>query len=170
MSRMHENLTRRDFVKPVSIVTAEVCTKSGKLENPGVCSHDPRGSMLITEYFAAGTEPKETCDHHASVSLCSVSGMPAGPYCPSRYAGVRIIGGSSDSEDGPYLYSGNIYRTCTLHASGYQAPVDDTTSEDENTEDETTVDEEESPGTVEDDIFVHDSEEEEGEENGSENL
>ena len=56
--------------------------------------------------------------HHAAVRVCAASGMLAGPYCPGRsYASsVRIIGGSPDSADGPYLYTGNL-RKCTVHTS-----------------------------------------------------
>ena len=51
MSRIHENLSAKDFTKPDGIVTAQVCKKSGKLAIGGVCDCDPRGSMVYTEYF-----------------------------------------------------------------------------------------------------------------------
>ena len=38
--------------KPSGIVERAVCKKSGKLPIEGVCDNDPRGSMVITEYFA----------------------------------------------------------------------------------------------------------------------
>lgn len=131
MSRIHENLPERDFTKPSDILTAEVCKKSGKLPVEDICANDPRESMVITEYFANGTLPEEPCDNHAAVSICSVSGMPAGPYCPSTYhTAVCIINGSEDSEDGPYLYNGDLTKTCTVHTEASVLPEEDTVTDD----------------------------------------
>lgn len=118
MSRIHEGLAYKEFDMPAGIVSAEVCKKSGMLPKDGVCQHDPRGDMVVTEYFAEGTVPEEPCEHHTSARICPSSGMLAGPYCPGgAYASsVRIVGGSPDSEDGPYLYTGSR-RTCNIHTS-----------------------------------------------------
>lgn len=118
MSRIHEGLEYKEFKMPSGIITADVCKKSGMPVKEGVCIHDPRGSMLTTEFFAEGTVPEDECVHHASVRVCASSGMLAGPYCPggSYASAVRIIGGSADSEDGPYLYTGSL-ATCTVHTS-----------------------------------------------------
>lgn len=147
MSRIHEGLDYKEFEMPSGIVTAEVCKKSGMPVKEGICTNDPRGDMKYTEYFAKGTVPEEECVHHASVRVCSVSGMLAGPYCPGTTfsSSVRIIGGSPDSEDGPYLYTGSL-NTCSIHASdpldgqepgdhtGSTEPPDDTAEPpDENT-------------------------------------
>lgn len=71
MTRVHESLSDPGFTVPDSIETAEVCRKSGKLPVSGVCSSDPRGTAVYTEYFAKGTVPTETCDHHTRVTICS---------------------------------------------------------------------------------------------------
>lgn len=125
MSQIHDGLKYKDFEMPSGIITAEVCKKSGMPAQEGVCVHDPRGSMLTTEFFAKGTVPEDVCVHHAAIRVCSVSGRLAGPYCPGRsYASsVRIIGGSPDTEDGPYLYTGNLL-TCTMHTRENTAPPD----------------------------------------------
>lgn len=140
MSQIHEGLEYKDFEMPSGIITAEVCKKSGMPAQEGVCSHDPRGSMLTTEFFADGTVPEDVCVHHASVRVCGVSGMLAGPYCPGGTYGssVRIIGGSSDSEDGPYLYTGNL-NTCTMHTSASVVQPDPSEG-DTITDDETQTD------------------------------
>lgn len=136
MSQIHEGLEYKEFKMPSGIITAEVCKKSGMPAQDGVCNHDPRGSMVTTEYFAEGTVPEDVCVHHASVRICGVSGMLAGPYCPgtSNASSVRIIGGSPDSEDGPYLYTGNL-NTCTVHTSESTVQQDpsegDTTADDD---------------------------------------
>lgn len=118
MSQIHEGLEYKEFKMPSGIITAEVCKKSGMPVQEGICSKDPRGSMVTTEFFAEGTVPEDECVHHAAVRVCAVSGGLAGPYCPGGVlsASVRIIGGSPDSADGPYLYTGKL-STCTVHTS-----------------------------------------------------
>ena len=74
MTRVHESLSDPGFTVPDSIETADVCRTSGKLPVSGVCSSDPRGTAVYTEYFAKGTVPAETCDHHTRVTICSASG------------------------------------------------------------------------------------------------
>ena len=51
MSRIHENLPYEDFTKPEGITSLTVCKVSGLLPIEGICDTDPRGSMLVTEYF-----------------------------------------------------------------------------------------------------------------------
>lgn len=123
MSRIHEGLEYKDFTQPDGIVTATVCKKSGKLAVEGLCDCDPRGSMVETEYFAAGTEPTEVCDHHISATICTASGMLAGEFCPAetRQTSVYIIGGSPNTEDGPYLLS-DTQNQCTVHTAASVIP------------------------------------------------
>ena len=113
MNRIHEDLEYKDFEMPENIIEVAVCKESGKLPIEGVCDCDPRGSAVIMEYFAEGTEPTEYCDHHTLANYCTASGMLAGSYCPASTitTGVAIIGGSIESEDAPYL----IGNTCTAH-------------------------------------------------------
>lgn len=122
MSRIHEGLPDPGFPQPDGIVTASVCSKSGKLAIPGICDADPRGSMVYTEYFAAGTEPTEPCDHHYAASICTVSNMPAGPGCPAGavHQGVYILGGSLGTDDTPYLlpFDPTQTGTCPVHSGG----------------------------------------------------
>ncbi|MCR5272149.1 MAG: PBP1A family penicillin-binding protein [Lachnospiraceae bacterium] len=118
MSRLHENLEYKDFEMPDSIVTAQVCKKSGKLAISGVCEADPRGSMVITEYFDEATVPTEYCDHHCSLTICAESGYQAGDYCPMelRIPSVYILGGDAGSADDPYRISlENATTLCPVH-------------------------------------------------------
>lgn len=123
MSRIHEGLEYKDFSQPDGIVTATVCKKSGKLAVEGLCDCDPRGSMVETEYFAAGTEPTEVCDHHISATICTASGLLANEFCPAenRQTSVYIIGGSPNTEDGPYLLT-DTQNQCTLHTAASVIP------------------------------------------------
>lgn len=126
MGRLHENLEYRDFTQPEGITSAAVCKKSGKLAVEGLCDADPRGSMVETEYFAAGTVPTEYCDHHVSATICTASGMLANEFCPAenRQGGVYIVGGSPDTEDGPYLLSTSLSQEnyCTVHTAATMIP------------------------------------------------
>ena len=83
MTRVHEGLSDPGFTVPDSVEKAEICRKSGKLAVSGVCSADPRGNAVYTEYFAKGTVPTEACDHHVQVTVCSASdGLPTA-NCPA---------------------------------------------------------------------------------------
>ena len=57
MSQIHEGLSTGEFTQPSGIVTAQVCSQSGKLAVAGLCDEDPRGSQVITEYFSADNVP-----------------------------------------------------------------------------------------------------------------
>ncbi|MCR4716737.1 MAG: transglycosylase domain-containing protein [Lachnospiraceae bacterium] len=95
-----------DFEKPDNIVAVNICRKSGKLAVNGVCNHDPRGTMVRTEYYVKGTEPTESCDVHTKISVCNKSNLPASEYCPKDDLSSRIyitrpkdsVGITSDSE------------------------------------------------------------------------
>ena len=105
MTRIHENKEYKDFEKPSGIVSAEVCKKSGKLPIENVCSNDPRGSMVYSEYFESGTISDAACDHHTTMTICSESGMPVSEYCPEslRVTRVCMIGGDPSTQDGEYM-------------------------------------------------------------------
>ena len=120
MKQIHQNVESRDFTEPDGIVTAEVCKKSGKLPEENVCDHDPRGSMVYTEFFTTDSVPTETCDHHVKLDICKESGLPAGEFCPSYdiEQKVFITGGSKDTDDGKYLItSWETKGTCDVHKS-----------------------------------------------------
>ena len=122
MQRIHENLPRKEFTQPSGIVTAQVCKKSGKLGvNPGCSAMRIREALwFILEYFDKDSVPKETCDHHVKLDICSASGQIAGEYCPAenRVPTVFIIGGTAETEDGPYLITEEALNTvCSVHTS-----------------------------------------------------
>ncbi len=161
MSRVHENLKYKEFKMPSKIITAEVCKKSGMPAKRWVCKNDPRGDMVISEYFVEGTMPEEECDHHVAIRICASSGMPAGSYCPrTSYASdVMIVGGSPDSEDGPYLYSGNYGNYCNIHTEppAVDTPVDDTGIDDTGVDDTNTDDNTNADDTSTDDTNTDDT-------------
>lgn len=83
MSRIHENLEYQSFPMASGIVTATVCSKSGKLPIAGVCD-----GCTKTEYFAEGTVPTEYCDVHYYSNICLYSGLTATDECPFKQASV----------------------------------------------------------------------------------
>ena len=116
MTRVHEGLADPGFTVPDSVETAEICRKSGKLAIPGVCSADPRGSAVYTEYFAKGTVPTEVCDHHTRATVCSDSGMLATEFCPNRTTGVVMTipaGETTVTDDSLFA----LPDRCTVHDS-----------------------------------------------------
>lgn len=103
-----KNEKKISFKKPSSIVTANVCKKSGKLAIDGVCDHDPRGNMIVTEYFEKGTVPTQTCDTHVAVEICKKSDSLANKHCPEKYRKqkfyiVRQKNSPGITADTPYL-------------------------------------------------------------------
>ncbi len=83
MSKIHENLEYKSFPTSSGIVTATICSKSGKLPITSVCD-----GCVRTEYFAEGTVPTEYCDVHYFSNTCQYCGLPAAEECPFKQASV----------------------------------------------------------------------------------
>ncbi|MDE7323877.1 MAG: transglycosylase domain-containing protein [Lachnospiraceae bacterium] len=83
MSKIHENLEYQSFPMAGGIVTASICSKSGRLPIAGVCD-----GCIKTEYFAEGTVPTEYCDVHYYSNVCLYSGLAAADECPFKQASV----------------------------------------------------------------------------------
>lgn len=140
MEKVHEGLAVKDFTKPDGLVTASICMESGKLAG-SLCSSDPRGSRVRTEYFEKGTAPTESCNVHRSISYCTVSNMPAGKFCPATVTKTQVgivrpvpYTGSANIADKQYeLHSAGS--TCNVHTSESSAEETETTTDTEgNTE------------------------------------
>lgn len=103
MTRVHEGMSDPGFTPPDSIETAQICRKSGKLPVSGVCTNDPRGNAVYTEYFAKGTVPTEVCNNHVRATVCAESHYLPTPFCPERTTAVFMAlpsgeeGGTDDS-------------------------------------------------------------------------
>lgn len=121
MTRVHEGLSDPGFPVPDSIETAQICRKSGKLAIPGVCSADPRGNAVYTEYFAKDTVPTEVCNNHVRVTVCATSGLLPGINCP-KVEQVRIAlpaDATGSTDDTPFAIPG---ATCPGHADTLLPP------------------------------------------------
>ena len=86
MAKIHEDLPSQSFNVPAGIVTATVCSRSGKLPIAGLCD-----GTLRTEYFAEGTTPTETCNIHYAGPICNYCQLPATEFCPFKVDGVREL-------------------------------------------------------------------------------
>ena len=83
MERVHEDLPSESFSVPSGIVQAQVCSRSGKLPIPGLCD-----ATTVTEYFAEGTVPTESCDIHYQGDICAYDNLPASYDCPFKVYGI----------------------------------------------------------------------------------
>lgn len=122
MEQIHAGYETKEFEVPKSIVTANVCTKCGKLAVPGLCEYEIGGNRSRTEYFARGTEPTENCDCHIKVRVCKNSNQSPSPQCPASSIGYRVFLTKEDTSpaaDNAYLLpSGFEQQQCTYHSGG----------------------------------------------------
>lgn len=94
MGRVHENLEYKNFTMPAGITTATVCKLSGLLATD-TCKAD---NNAVTEYFAEGTIPTESCLNHYTYAfdkglVCAMTGQAANETCPYAYAGAATTAG-----------------------------------------------------------------------------
>jgi len=78
MTRIYSQSSPPPFSRPPGLEEATVCRVSGQLATH-LCP-DP-----YVELFMPGTAPRTYCEVHSgnTVEICSLSGMPANPYCPA---------------------------------------------------------------------------------------
>lgn len=110
MSQIHADLPNESFERPSGIVTASVCKMSGKLPIAGLC--DVNG-CVVTELFAEGTVPTESCDVHYQGNVCLATGLPACATCPFSVPGVITI---PPADDGT-----SVINTVCPHTPDYYA-------------------------------------------------
>lgn len=114
MERITADKPSIDFEIPSTIVTAEICTKSGKLAT-SACEADPRNGIIATEYFASGTQPTEYCGLHKTYEVCEVSKLLPGPYCAKKIfvAQIKLPEESTEwTDDSNYAYK--VKDTCNV--------------------------------------------------------
>ena len=85
MSIVHENLENRAFEVPRSLSSYSVCIDCGKLSTAD-CENDVRGNRVQSFRLLEGDGPKEYCQCHVPVQVCTDSiifnakGEPSGRY------------------------------------------------------------------------------------------
>lgn len=121
MMRIHKDLEYKEFEMPSSITTETVCKESGLLPLDETCELCQKGNATYEEYFEIGTVPKDTCDHHATLDICSETGMIASVNCPDSkiVKKVFILEGDPETIDKPYIATEEFLSSiCTLHTIG----------------------------------------------------
>lgn len=130
MERIHKekSLKSKSFPMPDSIVSAYICTKSGKLAVDGLCDHALGGSTVRLEYFAKGTAPTEKCDIHVKLKIDKKTDQIATEFCPEK-----------DTQEVVYLVKEETAKT---NDSKYIRPTEECTLHTKETAPEEEVDEE----------------------------
>ena len=121
MEQIHKekNLETQTFTMPDSIITAKICTKSGKLAVEGLCDQYIGGNSIKTEYFAKGTQPTEKCDAHVKATICTESNALATENCPVGSLKESVY--LNKIETGVTLDTPFVLPTasCTIHTGVY---------------------------------------------------
>lgn len=114
-----------------------VCSVSG-MKVTDACKADTGGHLPVSDYFAVGTAPTESCNMHSSSGVCTESNMLASEYCPEELVetgGVVVLPKGS-----PYLYLSDemlasIFpnlllqnETCTIHTAEWAAQQEELAS------------------------------------------
>lgn len=117
MKRIHADLEDKEFEKPTGITEAKVCKISGLIPLVGTCKKCQKGNAVYKEYFATGTVPVETCDHHVLLDICSETGKIANANCPKDkiVQKVFIIGADTKTEDKKYIATEKFLSTLCTH-------------------------------------------------------
>lgn len=90
MSKVHEGLESKTFTRPSGIVSVQVCADSGKLPTE-LCTHDERGSRVVTALFVEGTQPTEECDMHVEVEVCPDTLKLKNPTCYNVTRAYKVV-------------------------------------------------------------------------------
>ena len=128
MKQIHSGLEYKDFKMPSTITKADVCMDSGLLPLDDTCELCQKKNSVYEEYFAIGTIPNETCDHHISLDICSESGMIASANCPASgiVKKVFIINADTETQDEAYIATKEfLSTTCTHHSGDSSNQVED---------------------------------------------
>ena len=127
MEQIHKGLPAAKFsdTRPNGVTTRQVCKSSGLLATD-LCSNDPRGNQVYTEYFVKGTEPTTSCTCHVQVEICNETGLLANEYCTNKTPKVFITrdpgetGNWQKAADAEYMLT--ITETCTAHTKPEEKP------------------------------------------------
>lgn len=113
MEKVHKvkKLKNKNFKKPEDIITRKICKKCGKLAVYGLCDRALDGNDIKTEYFARGTQPKESCDCHVKYTFSNSTGHMAetGASASTNYKVYLNKDESTykaQTKDTPYLIPG----------------------------------------------------------------
>ena len=114
MTEVHEGKEKIQLLDPANLVTAEICTKCGKLAVDGMCNDTVQGNMTKEEYFAAGTEPVGECSCHVKIILCEKNGLKANSFCPKSEK-TYLKEAPEGTADCEYVLPKTVEKSCAEH-------------------------------------------------------
>jgi penicillin-binding protein 1A len=94
MERVHRDLGLQDrdilqgSAESYGLTRVTTCGVSGQLATDA-CREDAMGYKVVTDYVAQESVPKVYCQMHHQTTVCTVSNMVAGPYCPLESLATR---------------------------------------------------------------------------------
>ena len=119
MQKISKKMDYKKFEKPASIVSANICTKCGKMAVEGLCDVAEGGSCIAKEYFAEGTVPTESCSCHVKCNICTASNRLAGEHCPIDKIITKVYLVKQEktaTDDKPLILPTNLNgKQCALH-------------------------------------------------------
>lgn len=102
MNRISINQEVKDFVRPASLVEAEICKASGLLPTEA-CRKDYRGSQVTKDFVDLEAIGNRTCDVHEMVRICSITNLRASANCNYSYLKPCIKRSDDPEKDKFYL-------------------------------------------------------------------
>ncbi|GHU76125.1 penicillin-binding protein 1A [Clostridia bacterium] len=96
MKQIHtaKNLSNRDIIdaspESLGLIKVTTCGVSGMLATEA-CRADINGYSVVTDYWKQGTEPTAYCPMHQKYSVCTETGLIAGPYCPTTKTAAAVF-------------------------------------------------------------------------------
>ena len=112
MQTVHKELPNAVFEKPDGIVTANICTVSGKLAIDGQCATG------YSEVFVEGTLPGN-CDGHVQLPVCLETGKISTASCPTE---IRSFISLPEKEQNATKWTNN-YEITSMTAPTESCPV-----------------------------------------------
>lgn len=112
---------------PSTVFSAAVDSVSG-LAPTELTAQDPRGSAVVSEYFADGTYPTASDNMHVLVTICNETGLIANQYCTDTTTKVMIAKDTATLWNGATLRNAGFVpaseagfiaptQTCTVHTA-----------------------------------------------------
>ena len=111
MRAVHTDLPSKRFDKPTGVVSAKICLDSGKMATDSC-------TRTETEYFAAGTVPKQ-CEGHQKLVICKQTGKIANEFCTDTEEKTFLVKPDKENTNLWTTNEGDKYNipteTCDVH-------------------------------------------------------
>lgn len=90
MAKAHEGLPDKEIAVPSGIKKMNLCSLSGKIPT-NLCSNDPRGSKVVSDWIIEGAEPAETCDVHVAAKVNYTNNKLATENTPAELVQEKVF-------------------------------------------------------------------------------